>query len=194
MRSVSNELWKCIPGYPKYIASNLGNIMRLPQLPENDNNKVNGQTRGRYGVLLSPRPILHGHLQVCVIDEDGKRKMEYVHRLVAMAFLKRRKGKEIICHKDDNPQNNNVNNLMWGTHYINANMVTNRNIPKTRGKMAQTLQLAKQLYYTNKDNYAGTTRKLLEEIAKDLGISYSYVCGLVYNKKINAKFGNFKKS
>lgn len=193
MRSISKEHWKCIPGYSMYIASNLGNIMRLPKLADNDNKKVNGFTQGRFGVVLSPRPILHGHLQVNIVNDDGVQKMEYVHRLVAMAWLKRRKGKDIVCHKDDNPKNNNVNNLMWGTHYINSNMITNRNIPSTRGNMEENAKLVRKLFDVNKDNYYGTVRKLMDQIAEDTGLSYSYVSALIYNKKIQAKIGNTKK-
>jgi len=191
--SQQKEHWKCIPGYPKYIASNLGNIMRLPELQSNDDGRVNGFTQGRYGMILSPRPILHGHLQVNILNEDGKQKMEYVHRLVAMAWLKRKKGKEIVCHKDDNPNNNNVNNLMWGTHYINQSMITNRNSALTRGNMQKNADIVKELYKLNKDNYVGGVRKLIHEIANDLGLSYSYVCHLLYNKKTLAKLGNIIK-
>ena len=179
---MKKEIWKCIPGHPKYIASNLGNIMRLPELPVNDDSKVSGKTRGKPGLVLSPRPTLHGHLQVCLTDDNGVRKMEYVHRLVAMAFIKRRKGKEIICHIDDNPSNNNSTNLMWGTHYINSSMIKFRNLSKLRGDGDETKRLVKALYIANKKNYCGTVRKLLAEIATNLGISYSYTCQLAYSK------------
>lgn len=39
-----------------------------------------------------------------------------VHRLVAKAWVcGRDKDKRFVCHKDDNPGNNNANNLEWGT-------------------------------------------------------------------------------
>ena len=90
------ETWKCIPGFPKYIASDLGNIMRLPEYTPY--NSGTSKTAGRPGKVLSPRATHHGHLQVSVENENGKRSFQYVHRLVAMAFLKSRRGCEIVTN------------------------------------------------------------------------------------------------
>lgn len=45
----------------------------------------------------------------------------YAHRLVAMAFLPNPKKLPQVCHEDDNPKNNNVSNLKWGTARYNVN-------------------------------------------------------------------------
>lgn len=42
----------------------------------------------------------------------GKTKM--IHRLVAETFIKKVEGKNLVCHKDGNPNHNNVENLYWG--------------------------------------------------------------------------------
>jgi hypothetical protein len=186
---MKKEVWKCIPGYSNYIASNLGNIMSLPQLAKTPTKNVSGKTDGRFGVILSPRATPpQGHLQVH-LKNDGKSKMEYVHRLVALAFLKKRKGKEIILHKDGNPKNNNVNNLMWGTHYENSQMVTFRIIPKSKSKLEETYIKALTLYKHNKEIYAGKKGDLVSKIANDMGISVPYVYSLIYNKEYKQKFG-----
>lgn len=44
---------------------------------------------------------------------NGKRVR--VHRIVANAFLKKIKGKDVVNHIDGNKSNNNVNNLEWVT-------------------------------------------------------------------------------
>lgn len=45
-----------------------------------------------------------------------------VHRLVAKAFIPFDESSDgIVMHKDDNPQNNKVENLMWGTYTKNIN-------------------------------------------------------------------------
>ncbi len=59
------------------------------------------------------------------LRKDGKAKMFQVHRLVAQAFIPNPKNLPFVHHIDDNPQNNNVNNLMWvtpkeNTHYCIA--------------------------------------------------------------------------
>lgn len=42
-----------------------------------------------------------------------------VHRLVALAFIPNPNGYPIVCHKDNNPTNNKVENLYWGTQSDN---------------------------------------------------------------------------
>lgn len=41
------------------------------------------------------------------------------HRLVAMAYIPNPNNYPIVMHKDNNPLNNKVSNLKWGTHSMN---------------------------------------------------------------------------
>jgi hypothetical protein len=186
------EEWKCIPDYSGYIVSDRGNIMVLPKLPKNENayGKVKRETNGRPGHLLSPRPTFHGHLQVCLTNDEGEQKMEYVHRLVAMAFLKNRKGLDVIMHLDDNPSNNVLSNLQWGTQKINLNMVTDRKMPTSKNKMHTTWEIVTTMYNDNKQKYSGNKKQLLKEIAEALDISYGYVSALIYSKNNRIIFSN----
>lgn len=169
------EEWKIITEYPQYMASDLGNIMVLPKA-------------GRSGYILSPRATNHGHLQVCLTNEKGERKMEYVHRLVATAFLRNRKGLNVVCHLDDNPSNNNVSNLQWGTQKMNLGMITDRNTATSKKKQKESWELVVGLYNTNKETYAGKKKQLLKEIAVSLGLSYGYVNSLLYCSENKIKF------
>lgn len=54
-----------------------------------------------------------GHLRVTI---DGKH--EYVHRLVAQAFLGPESGE--VCHNDNDPTNNDAGNLRWDTRSANV--------------------------------------------------------------------------
>ncbi len=47
------------------------------------------------------------------------RKKVLVHRLVAQAFIPNPKNYPNVCHIDDNPQNNSMDNLFWGTQKMN---------------------------------------------------------------------------
>ncbi len=175
---MKEELWKLIPGIKGYIVSNTGKVMVLPRL----GNKLTGktQTNGAFGKVLKPRKQYQGYWQVG-LTIDGKKKYEYVHRLVAKAFLKTRRGCDLVLHKDDNPSNNHLSNLKWGTHYMNSQMITNRKKVNHRSKMENNRVLVSDLVKANMQNYKGTMVELYHEIAKDLGITYQYVIHLWYH-------------
>lgn len=59
-----------------------------------------------------------GHLDVS-LRANGKRYHAYIHRLVAEAFIPNPYNLPIVRHLDDDPSNNDVENLAWGTQYDN---------------------------------------------------------------------------
>lgn len=56
-----------------------------------------------------------GRPKVTLTNSKGKKTLT-VSRLVAIAFVENPKPLEydIVCHRDDNPQNNYYKNLEWG--------------------------------------------------------------------------------
>ncbi len=52
-----------------------------------------------------------GYLTVHLTAKNGKHKVEYVHRLVALSFLDNPNNYPQVNHKDENRLNNNVDNL-----------------------------------------------------------------------------------
>ena len=61
----------------------------------------------------------HGHLNVRYTDTNGKHREVYIHRMVAMEYIPNPKGYSNVLHWDDDPTNNNVENLRWGTQRMN---------------------------------------------------------------------------
>ena len=61
----------------------------------------------------------YGYNFVSIKNDNNKWVSEYVHRLVAKSFLKNPNNYPNVLHLDDNPKNNNVNNLKWGTQSEN---------------------------------------------------------------------------
>lgn len=56
-----------------------------------------------------------GHLYVNLC-KNGVEKQYYIHRLVAMHFIPNPYNKPEVHHRDHNPENNNVENLVWLTY------------------------------------------------------------------------------
>ena len=70
--------------------------------------------------VLRPWHNNHGHEYVKLRTREGYREKVLVHRLVAEAFIPNPEGYPIVRHLDDDPENNYVENLAWGTHKDNS--------------------------------------------------------------------------
>ena len=97
------EEWREIKGYEGiYEVSNMGRVKRV---------------KTQY--ILKPIKNRLGYCGV-MLSKKGKPIRFLIHRLVASAFLmKKRKKYNVINHKDGNPQNNHVENLEWCTQAHN---------------------------------------------------------------------------
>ena len=71
----------------------------------------------RYGKLLK---VYHHHRYLrCKLHNGSISKNVKIHRLVAEAYIPNPNNLPIVMHLDDNPLNNIVSNLKWGTHKEN---------------------------------------------------------------------------
>ena len=59
-----------------------------------------------------------GHLDVS-LHKNGMRYHRYLHRLVAEAFIPNPRNLPLVRHLDNDPSNNDIDNLAWGTMYDN---------------------------------------------------------------------------
>jgi hypothetical protein len=92
--------WRDIEGFDMYEVNAQGQVRRKAQ-------------------ILKPGSIPSGHLTVALCRGKGKPKSMYVHRLVALAFLKNPESKRVVNHKNGNPKDNRLDNLEWATHSEN---------------------------------------------------------------------------
>lgn len=101
MRQVDKEKWKDIPGYEGlYKISTHGRV-----------SGINGKHSFGWNVNDGYRKVR--------LYKNGLRKDFYVHRLVALSFVKMKNGFSVINHKDSNPSNNHYKNLEWCTQTMN---------------------------------------------------------------------------
>ena len=107
----STLILKKIPGYSRYLASNQGFIIRI-------SGKRNVPIRPNYG--CPSKGDRYMRLSVYSDIKEGY-KMEYIHRLIALAFHGiPSNDKTDVHHIDGNPRNNSPENLMWCTHQYNC--------------------------------------------------------------------------
>ncbi len=98
------EIWRPVAGYEGLYE--VSNTLRVKSLKF-------GKER-----ILKLSVTWDGYLLVA-LWKTGKKKTCKVHRLVAEAFIPNPNNLPFVCHKDDDPANNCVDNLFWGTHKDN---------------------------------------------------------------------------
>ena len=96
--SLEDEEWKIVEEYPILEVSNFG--------------RLRNSTRKN---ILKPRIDKNGYYSINIKIDNGKGKNLTIHRLVAIAFIKRIRLKRQVNHKDGCKTNNHVSNLEWVT-------------------------------------------------------------------------------
>ncbi len=142
------EIYKDIKGYEGlYQISNLGNIRSLDRQSWNGNSYFTLK-----GKQLKPANNGHGYLWV-YLSKDGKTKYNYIHRLVAEAFIENPENKPCVNHIDFDRQNNCVENLEWvtytenETHKNNNKQIDHKTNAKRKPVIATNLVTGKELYF-----------------------------------------------
>lgn len=116
-----NSIWKDIPGFPNYKASNTGYIKNI-----------------KTGNLVK-QLNKSGYLQICVRDNNNKYKNLLVHRAIMMAFVGLRPGL-VVNHINNIKSDNRLENLEWVT--ITEN---NQHARKVNGKEKLTREIAESI-------------------------------------------------
>jgi hypothetical protein len=119
---MDSEGWRPVKGWEgHYQVSTHGQVRR-----------VAGGIGARVGRILRPQYDKRGYAQVR-LSMGGKPKTQWVHRLVAKAFLGDAGRPFVVNHLDSNPSNNRLTNLAWTT--IEGNLVHARKANRWRPDM-----------------------------------------------------------
>lgn len=70
--------------------------------------------------IVKPCITQAGYARVMLYKADGSSKKEFIHRLVALAFVSNLEGKPFVNHKNSNKLDNSITNLEWVTSLENT--------------------------------------------------------------------------
>ena len=97
-----DETWGLIPSFPDYFISDMGRVWSSLS-----------------NAFLKPYSMNGYHVGVGLRNIDGRTSM-YIHQMVAKTFIPNPTNLPLVRHLDDDPHNNIVDNLRWGTQAQNV--------------------------------------------------------------------------
>lgn len=190
----TQEIWRDIPGYEGYYqVSNFGRVKSLSRKVYN-----------RGGFHISKDRILKQQLRKdryynVHLLKEGVKKIFFVHRLVALAFIPNPNNYPDINHKDENPANNCVNNLEWCTEKYNMNYGTAIERRKASFAMNESFKKANATKVRNNSRGAetpiiGTSKKdnslvsfrSMSEAERITGISKGRISDCCHGRRLSA--------
>ena len=156
------ENWRDIVNFKGYQASDYG--------------RVRSFVNNRHGIcdkwhLLKPQPNHKGYYTVCL----GRGNRRLVHGLVAEAFIPNPDNLPLVRHMDDNPKNNRVDNLQWGTQKDNMQdcVKHGRLVGDTRAAIESK---KKRVIAISKDGGRSIAFNSINEAARALNVWPQHIC------------------
>jgi hypothetical protein len=97
LKNRPGEIWKPIPGFPKYKASNLGRIKSFKRKP----------------IIIRQTINDRGYLKMAIYSKKCGKYCVSAHQAVALAFCENPMNHKEVNHIDGDKLNNHASNLAW---------------------------------------------------------------------------------
>lgn len=156
-------------GYSKYLIFDDGNIY----------SKVSHKN-------LKPIKKSTGYYAVNLYDDNGNRKMFFIHRLVAEAFLPNLNHYTDINHKDENKANNAAENLEWCNKTYNENYGSKKEREIKTKTLNNRVNGHKKIIQYDLDNNFLKEWNSLTEASNILNISIGNISSVINGKRHQA--------
>ncbi|WP_457643791.1 HNH endonuclease [Persephonella sp.] len=152
-----DEVIKQIDDFPSYGVSNLGYVYR---------NFDKGLLPDSYRSFRLRTYINRRGYHLVQLSRNGKRKVFYLHRLVAQYFVPNPGGYRYVVHKDGNKSNNTADNLQWSPSPAKLNRMKS---PDKKDILTVSIPAELKIKLYKKALEEGTTvsgfiEKLLQEV------------------------------
>lgn len=176
-KQIEEEIWADIKGYEGYYKiSTYGNVMSL-------NYNHTGKSK-----LMQPTIDKDGYERIG-FSVNGKKKYFYIHRLVAIAFIKNPNNLPKINHKDMSPDlknnipvNNHVENLEWCTNQYNNTYGDRIEKAKQTKKEKNSYGAGKTVYQYDLNGNLIKIWNSVMDIQRTLGFGESGIRGCCYGR------------
>lgn len=109
---MDSKIWKKIPSFEGYEASNSGEIRSVNRAVK----CRNGIIKNLKGKVLTPCISKDGYQRIALGSRYG---MQTVHSLIALSFIKNTENKRTVNHKNGIRHDNRPENLEWATYQEN---------------------------------------------------------------------------
>ena len=162
------EVWKDIDGFPGYQVSDKGRVRSYIN---------NRHDIGDKSHILKPVSNELGYESV----QLGRRNRRSIHRLVAKAFIPNPNNYPLVRHMDDNPRNNKINNLRWGTQTDNMQDCVKH------GRLARDTRAAirsrkKEIIAISIHDGKSIRFSSIHEAARELNVWPQHICNVLFGR------------
>jgi hypothetical protein len=172
------EVWKDIVGYENfYQVSNLGRVKSLKSYLITKA----GVVKPRHEKIMNQSLKSNGYKTI-MFSVNNVQKRFYVHRLVAISFIKNLEKKSEVNHLNCIKTDNRFENLEWNTSTENKNHAMNNNLfPK--GEKSYSSKLTEKNILAIRRLYKINPNFNKRNIAKKLGVRDTTIHKIIKNKK-----------
>lgn len=175
------EIWRPIPSFDGYEASNLGKIRSTFKVIL----KANGETYTRQPKILKPALNKSGYMRGA-ISIDGFMRSFMVHRLIAEAFIPNPENKETVNHINGIKTDNRVENLEWNTRSENCQHSFDIGLQKPkRGELNGSAKLTDADVLAIRAHAANSGKRFYgrKELAEKYGVSVAHIKDIVTKRR-----------